>query len=279
VDFSANNTYKEALAACRETQGCVLFDLDRDTEAKDALVLALDAYQQLARDLNSRGYRERLAVCQSHYGQLLHKLRDYTSAKTAFDFADETLTHLIDLYPDVSSYQDARAFVQRHRGQLLWTMNEKALAKSTFAAAKKAWETLIAQDPQPEYCDHIAWFLANCPIPELQASKVAVEYARQATTAVPNNARYHATLGAALYRQGEYPAAIISLETAEKLASLDDGRINLFLALAHIEGEHFQQAAECLEKGIQQMEASRPGSLELRALRREAEDRCGRGIE
>ena len=178
--------YTEGLAFCRETLGRVLSDLGQDVEAGKIFELALAAYQQLAQETDVRAYQERLAVCRSYYGQLLHKQGDYDAARVAFDLADRALTQLIEYEPETCSYQDERAFVQQQLGLLMCTMDENEAAERAFVTARKTWEELITSAPQqPEYRNHLAWFLVNCPIPQVSDPKTALEYARQATEAAP----------------------------------------------------------------------------------------------
>ena len=154
-------------------------------------------------------------------------------------------------------------------------MGEEEAAERAFETARKSWEELIANAPQqPEYCDHLAWFLVNCPILQASDPKTCVEIR---STSNGSNARERSSTRLRSERltfvTGDNEAAIAALQSADQLASDDDGRIGFYLALAFWENKQPEDASNALKRGIQRMDASRPGNLELQALRREMEKR------
>jgi len=84
------------------------------------------------------------------------------------------------------------------------------------------------------------------------------------------------TLGAALYRTGDYARAIEALQKAWQLGSGGpNGRAWLFLAMAHWRLGEAEVAREWLRKAVEWIDENRPDDKERRRLRSEAEELLG----
>src|SRR5262249_20928000 len=60
--------------------------------------------------------------------------------------------------------------------------------------------------------NNLAWLLATCPDSKLRDPKRAVELAQETVTSAPKEGNHWNTLGVALYRAGDWKAAIVALK-------------------------------------------------------------------
>ena len=101
-------------------------------------------------------------------------------------------------------------------------------------------------DPAAPY--HLAWFLTTCPVTELRDPGEAVRIARGLVDRAPQVWISWATLGAALYRSGEWTDALDVLERAADLNSGSLAFYGFFLAMTHHRLEHRDEARACFEQ-------------------------------
>jgi tetratricopeptide (TPR) repeat protein len=83
------------------------------------------------------------------------------------------------------------------------------------------------------------------------------------------------TLGVALYRAGDWKAAIEALNKSMELRNGGDSSDWFFLALAHWQLGKQEEARKWYEKAVEWMEKNQPEDQELRRFRNEAEDALG----
>ncbi|HZU35957.1 MAG TPA: protein kinase, partial [Gemmataceae bacterium] len=116
-----------------------------------------------------------------------------------------------------------------------------------------------------------AWRLATDPDPRARDIPGAVERAKKAVQWEPGNSTYWNTLGVALYRGGQYRAAIAALKKSEELAPGHDFSCNAcFLAMAHWRLGEKNQAKKWYGQTVQWMEKNKSKDEELIRFRREA---------
>lgn len=103
-------------------------------------------------------------------------------------------------------------------------------------------------------------------------NKQAVEQARQRTADRPDNALYWNTLGAALYRAGDWKAAAQTLERAQQRRppGKEHGGDFLWLAMAQWRLNEREAARAAYQQGARWLKATLPHNPELRRLEREA---------
>jgi len=110
----------------------------------------------------------------------------------------------------------------------------------------------------------IAWFLANCPDPKVRDPARAVELARKAVDMAPRAGRHRYTLGFALYRNGDWEAAIEALEKAEALGPIGALPSNgFFLAMARWQLGQTDEARAWYDKAAAWMENKAPNIPDL----------------
>jgi WD40 repeat protein len=131
-----------------------------------------------------------------------------------------------------------------------------------------------------EDANDVAWVCALSPDAIAELNQV-IALAIKVTKAEPTRGAYHSTLGALLYRSGQWEAARASLHEAIRLSNDDVPEDQLFLAMTcHRQGET-AKARLCLDKALRWCDAAKAKDLplpevlhltEVRLLRREAED-------
>ncbi len=157
------------------------------------------------------------------------------------------------------------------------------------------WRDALQEDPERPYSHNLlAWFLVACPNSQLHQPAEAIALARKAAELADNvkppiepssgkiPVRWggfpaynglvpppdvQITLGAALYRTGDYQGAAETLTKA--LVLPDDGRLFFLLAMTHWRLDHQVEARQWYEKAIRWMEPARQQNAVMCRLRSE----------
>jgi tetratricopeptide (TPR) repeat protein len=180
--------------------------------------------------------------------------------------------------------EGVRRFVSRFQAHLLEGKGWSGEAEEIWRRVITIEERLVAQFPdRPQHLernlsdlDDLAWTLATCSIPQLRDPTRAVELARRAVETAPRANRWN-TLGVALYRSGDWKAAIEALEKAEALDPDNDIASNgFFLAMAHWQLGRKDRARTWYDWAVAWMDKNRPRDVELIQFRAEAAALLGR---
>jgi tetratricopeptide (TPR) repeat protein len=136
--------------------------------------------------------------------------------------------------------------------------------------------------------NYLAWFLATCPETRLRDPQRAVQLAGKAVRAEPENGKYRTTLGAALYRIGNYKGAAAALQAAEKLLqgaagfNLWLGRALFFQAMTQQRLGNGKEAHQTYDRSLAWLETKRKAldedpmlAVELRRFQAEVEGMLG----
>jgi superkiller protein 3 len=118
--------------------------------------------------------------------------------------------------------------------------------------------------------NNYAWFLVTCPDGKFRDARRAVELAGKAVAATPKDGNRWQTLGVARYRVGQWAEAVTALEKAMRLRAGGDANEWFFLAMAHRQLGHPDEAAEYYHKAVRWVEKHQPKNKELRRFRAEA---------
>lgn len=138
--------------------------------------------------------------------------------------------------------------------------------------------TLFRDDPRPH--NNLAWILATSPDLQLRNVSRARELADRAVQLAPQNPSYHNTLGVALYRVGEWSAAIEALDRSDELSKQKWFAHNAhFRAMAHWQLRNPEAARESYDRALewtrQNASSISPADHEeLRRFQAEAEEMC-----
>ncbi|APW63791.1 hypothetical protein [Paludisphaera borealis] len=153
--------------------------------------------------------------------------------------------------------------------------------KNAGSAWRCAYELLVSQSAADDDAElsrrrfdcanDLAWFLLSRPDPEPGDRVEAVDLARQATQANPENPTYWNTLAAALCRVGDDQAAIDSIERGLALNAAPSSFDFAVLALAHARLGRREQAAQWLAEAREWRKRSQVASTLLDELIEESQ--------
>jgi serine/threonine protein kinase/WD40 repeat protein/tetratricopeptide (TPR) repeat protein len=176
--------------------------------------------------------------------------------------AVEDLTALLSQYPQAIDLWERRAD------------SYEALGQKEKAAADRA-EALKLAANNPGRLNDQAWELATGPEKKRDPAR-ALTLIQKAIEREPDNDDFLNTLGVVQYRNGQYAAAILSLEknlTAGKGRS--DGFDLFFLAMCHARLGEPVRAKDCFDRAVKWTETQKElpphGAEELKTFRAEAE--------
>ena len=129
--------------------------------------------------------------------------------------------------------------------------------------------------------NELAWTLATCPFERLRDPADAVELAARAVELAPQTGRRWNTLGVARYRAGEWQSAIEALGKSMELSKGGNKGGNasdwFFLAMAHWQLGHNDEARTSYDKAVEWMDKNQPKNEELLRFRAEAAELLGIG--
>ncbi len=155
----------------------------------------------------------------------------------------------------------------------------KALSEDYAIRARESVRELLRRQPNlddPTLENNLAWLLVTLSGPFLPGDQqLAVELAGKAVKARPQEGVFVNTLGVALYRAGDWTGTI---GTLEKSVTLSPGWMafdGFFLAMAHWQLSHKDEASMWYGKALGWMEKNRPDDEELRGFRAEAASLLG----
>jgi tetratricopeptide (TPR) repeat protein len=124
----------------------------------------------------------------------------------------------------------------------------------------------------PEFANNLAWKLATRPEIDLRSPSVAVELARKSVELAPKQGSYWNTLGAAVYRTGDWKAADAALRKSMELRDGGDSFDWFFLAMAQRQAGDKDEARKRYDLAVVWMDKNQPKNEELRRFREEAKE-------
>jgi tetratricopeptide (TPR) repeat protein len=171
-----------------------------------------------------------------------------------------------------------QAIIKQPDSAELWTNLARILrAQQKFAEAVEASTEAIRLKPadEPVVCNELAWVLATVADPKLRDPKRAVELAQRATQLEASAGTFWNTLGVAQYRVGDFKQAITALEKSMQLRAGGDPNDWFFLAMAHWQLGHKDEARSWYDKATKWMDQKQSKSNELIRFRAEAAELLG----
>jgi tetratricopeptide (TPR) repeat protein len=173
------------------------------------------------------------------------------------------------------------ARVRSGLGNILWATDRRPEATELFRQAEQEWRKAKST---PIRDNQLAWFLATCPDPQFRKPKEAVELAQQAVKKTPETEpwivhgvvdygpwQFRRTLGVALYRAGDWKAAVKApLQAAGHRARDDSIAYDFVRAMTEWQLGHKDVARSIYAAAVVQMKRNRPDDEELRRFREEA---------
>jgi tetratricopeptide (TPR) repeat protein len=124
--------------------------------------------------------------------------------------------------------------------------------------------------------NQFAWMLATAPDPQYRDFRTAVEFSKRAVELGPQVGEFWNTLGVAYFREGKWQRAIEALQKSMELRAGGDAGDWLFLAMAHWQLGHGDEAASWYDQSVEWMEKNAVQNEELGRFRKEAAELLGR---
>ena len=145
------------------------------------------------------------------------------------------------------------------------------LDQKKLPEAIDAYSKAIELDPKNAgACNNLAWLLATCSDAKFRDPERALALAKKAVDFARNNGTYLNTLGAALYRAGDWKAGIAALEKSMAFNKGGNSLEWFFLAMAHWQLGEKDHAREWYDRAVQWMDKNAPNDADLRRFRAEA---------
>ncbi len=248
-------------------------------EAERLMKRAIDICRKFSNDFpTSIELQSEMARRYYNLGMLWKTSGRLQEAEQSIRAALEIQEKLVAQFPDSPNYLDRINGYQIELSRILWRNGqhkesneviEKLVSECREALVLKPTEPAIKQRAAA-VLNNLAWELATVPEVEARNPTQAMEYAKQAVELVPDAGNWN-TLGVAHYRAGDWKAAIDALERSEKFqpgAML--GFNGFFLAMAHLQLGHQDEARSWYERACAWTEKRRPENEELRRFRDEA---------
>jgi tetratricopeptide (TPR) repeat protein len=123
--------------------------------------------------------------------------------------------------------------------------------------------------------NNLAWLEATCSDVAYRNPREAVRHARQATVAQPAEGNYWNTLGAALYRSGDWDGARTALDQSMALRSNGDSFDWFFVALVELKLGRATEARGWYDRAVESFQRSAPLDQELYRFQVEAAQELG----
>jgi serine/threonine protein kinase/Flp pilus assembly protein TadD len=206
-----------------------------------------------------------LGRAYSSLGMIVAGRGRFVEAEKIYDQAADLLGRLVKEYPD--DMHRRYELVRTRTGQ--GALQEK-LGK--YHEAAKYYREAVQLHPDSATANNsLAWFLTTCPELSFRDAREAVRLAKKAVAADPQSRDCWNTLGVAHYRDGDYKAAVGTLEKAVTLRSGNEGYDWFFLAMARWKLGDRDEARRWLAKGVQWAQENEPKNEELHRFQEEAQ--------
>ncbi len=136
-------------------------------------------------------------------------------------------------------------------------------------------EAIELQPQNAQGYNNLAWLLVTATDTKFRDPVQAVELARKGGELAPKDGSIWNTLGIALYRARQWQGAIEAFEKATELRGGGDSSDWFFLAMAHWQLGHKDEAREWYDKAVDWMDKNQPKNEEFRRFRAEAAELLG----
>jgi tetratricopeptide (TPR) repeat protein len=167
-----------------------------------------------------------------------------------------------------------------NRGHAHHALGRTFLMQGKYAQAEAEFQEAIRLKPQEAIIYHsLADFWANCPDIKFRDPERALEHAQKAVELAPEVAKHWLwpigrspwnTLGVVRYRVRHWNPAIEALEKSMQLNKGGDAFDWFFLAMAHWQLGHKEEARKWYDQAIEWVDTNQPKNDDLRRFRAEA---------
>jgi serine/threonine protein kinase len=160
----------------------------------------------------------------------------------------------------LNRWNDLRVILERRLAKLV-----RLTPEQDGRAADPDWKRHRA-----EQLNQLVWDLVTLPDPSQIDTQVCVRATQEAVELIPTSAAIQNTLGVALYRAGDWRAAVEALTKSMQLRKAGDSFDWFFLAMAHWQLGHQDQARIWYDRAVAWMDTNRTTDDQLRRFRAEA---------
>jgi tetratricopeptide (TPR) repeat protein len=282
ADEPGNSELKHLLAQIHDYLGYLLLQRRKRAEGVLAQRLTEEAEHQFRRCVqlcetliedfpDTPDYRRRLVAAYSHLSEplmLMGRVQEAIGAvRRAISEDDKLITN--SSQADESYLGAGRSY---HRlGVLLQAEGRVQEAADAFREAKNRLERAATRNPRGSlWLRTLAFFLATCPAAQFRDVDRAITLARQALQLAPLVPDSWYVLGLAEYRAGHWAAAIEAFEKSAKLGWVLDAQAAFFLAMAHWQLDHKNEARQWYDQAVGLIERPNWPTEDLPRLRAEA---------
>ncbi len=279
AEYPLETVHWQELGVARNMLATHLMKAGRTFEAMRQWREAADAYHEGVKVGSSDGRGlmpliKFLGGCP--WGDALTRAGRLKEAEAAYR---EALADLKSLSAEIRDQPGARKYLAYSRATLGAALTRAGRPKEAEVAYREAladFDSLSAEiQDQPDVQNNLAWLLATCPLPQVRDPSRAVQHARRAVEKEPGNRVIRNTLGVALYRAGHWEESVAALRKSMELGR-DYYAIDwFFLAMAHWQLRHQDEARTWFDKAVAWMERYDPNDGALFRLRAEAEALLG----
>ena len=230
--------------------------------------LLSDTYRSLSKVLKVE--RDRASLAELAALMNPRSAEDFVMRANLYQELDQYDKALTDLQAAVALKPDD-AYVRVGRARLLMALGHEDRALADF-------EKAIELEPDnARFLNSAAWSFVRYPHTNTQWVEKALTWAQRAVEMAPEKVGVWNTLGVACYRTGNWQDAVNALEKSEELYQHGHLPYNgFFLAMAHWQLGHQDEARQWFDKAVEQIEKKRPKREEvLLRFRTEAEKLMG----
>jgi serine/threonine protein kinase/TPR repeat protein len=279
-------------AAARAIVAMAHHQLHQDAEAQSALDLAHQANEQITSGIGPRSsvyYPDVVVLFDGLYAHVVlqeaealingRPLRPYTGYTAAEkELGDMYAQGMYVPQSDAEAvkwYRNAavQGLVEAQVALARMYVTGRGVAKDPAEADK--WLHKAVERADGLRLNNLAWKLVAEPSPELRDPQSAVMLAEHAVEKSPPVDGCWNTLGLAYCRAGDWYGALAALEKSMELRDGGDSFDWFFLAMAHHQLGHKEEARKWNEQAVEWMERNAPGHEELRRFRAEAAELLG----
>jgi serine/threonine protein kinase/tetratricopeptide (TPR) repeat protein len=223
-------------------------------------------------------YERELAYSRFLLGHRLYRKNNLAEAESSLKAALDLYQQVISSSPDQIDHSRAirclhvMGLVQQQRGT--WSRDADMIVgqiiKFSDDAASSAHNSGAIRANVAYVLNEISWSMATAPDEQFRDPANAIKLAAKAGDLTPKDGNVWNTLGVAQYYGGKSKSAIESLENAIKLRSGGDPFDSLFLAMAHWQLDHNDEAREWYDRAIELLNKNKSENKELIRFRSEA---------
>jgi serine/threonine protein kinase/tetratricopeptide (TPR) repeat protein len=244
----------QGLGAAYECLALALWNGGQFGAAESNLNRSLEFWTQLVQDRpRVPGNRTGLARVERLFGKLL--LDGWRRLPEALEHCKRSIDILRKLEaesPGVRDNQDLLWQSLKLMGDLLLAEGERDRAAKHYREALVLLEGMVAGNRNnAQHAADLAEFLTFCADPRFRDPARAVSLAQSAVNQIPGTAEFWCFLGVAQYRNGQWQAAIASLNKAKQLHHERDERDWLFLAMAYWQVGDQKTARACFDHPVE----------------------------